>query len=214
VQVFQEADFFEQTQPVARRPSVIKSINLDEAIILNDIIALHNAGRPFDLDPTYSRGSLYMSGKVPRPWLTSDILPGANLQADVTCLPLADASLDSIIFDPPFMFRPHGQLCAAEVRFTMFADWAALARTYQGALAEFARVLRPKGIVAFKCMDYTDKKSTMTHCFVHHWAIERGFYVKDLFVRYRTHGPAYDPTKTQRHARKFHCYWWVLQKKT
>ncbi len=94
----------------------------------------------------------------------------------------------------------------------MFPAWADLERTYQGALVELHRVLKPKGIVVFKTQDYTDAKTTMTHCLVHQWATERGFYAKDLLIRYRNHGPAYNIHLKQKHARKFHSYWFVLEK--
>jgi ubiquinone/menaquinone biosynthesis C-methylase UbiE len=113
------------------------------------------------------------------------------------------------------MFNPHGTALRhskANGRYTMFATWEDLVRTYQGALAEFHRVLKPKGIVAFKTQDYTDARTTMTHCLVHQWAVERGFYAKDLLIRYRNHGPAYNIHLKQKHARKFNSYWFVLEK--
>jgi hypothetical protein len=94
----------------------------------------------------------------------------------------------------------------------MFPSWSELERVYKGALDKFNRVLKPKGIVAFKCQDYTDTRTTLTHCSVWQWAIERDFYARDLLIRYRNHGPAYNKEKTQRHARKFHSFWLVLER--
>jgi hypothetical protein len=70
--------------------------------------------------------------------------------------------------------------------------------------------LKPKGVLAFKTCDFTDKKSTWTHCEVWQWAQELGFYPKDLFVRTVTRGRAYNPKLVQRHARKLHSYLWVF----
>ena len=193
----------------------MKSITDNEDDILLGIMQLHNGGEPFDLDPTFSKGSFYRTGRVPVPHYRYDLHPVRDdvVWADVTALPLADQSIKSIIFDPPFMFAPHGQAGknAANRRFTMFATWGELERTYRAALREFTRILRPKGIVAFKCQDYTDNHTTMTHCHVWQWATEVGFYAKDLFIRYRSYGPAYNPALTQRHARKFHSYWFVFE---
>lgn len=194
---------------------VVKSISLEEDDILVGIMQLHNNGNPFCADVTYSIGGLYR-GIVPAPKLKFDIAPQSDgvVAADVCALPLADASISIVVFDPPFMFNPHGTALtknAAAGRYTMFPKWEDLERTYRGALSEFRRVLKPKGIVAFKCQDYTDSKTTLTHCHVWKWATEAGFYAKDLFIRYRTHGPAYNIHLRQKHARKFHSYWLVFE---
>ena len=195
---------------------VFKSIGDDEATILLAIMEMHNKSKPFHLDPTFSCGSFYKTGKVPVPELRYDInvADPRVAFADVRNLPLADRSVGSIIFDPPFMFNPHGtalQKNAAARRFSMFSTFADLQSVYTGALVEFSRILKPRGIVAFKCQDYTDSKTTMLHCLVFNWATDLGFYAKDIFIRYRNNGPAYNPNLTQRHARKFHSYWWVFQ---
>ena len=195
---------------------VVKSICDDEDTILLGIMRLHNGDKPFDVDATYSIGGIYR-GLVPAPKIKFDIDPQiAGVQkADVCSLPLGDGSVGSIVFDPPFMFNPHGTALThnkANGRYTMFPKWDDLERTYKGALKEFSRVLRRKGIVAFKCQDYTDSKTVMTHCLVWQWATEQGFYAKDLFIRYRHNGSAYNVNLRQKHARKFHSYWFVLQK--
>lgn len=195
---------------------VVKSISNNEDDILLGIMQLHNEGRPFCVDVTYNVGSLYRTGRVPKPALKFDIVPQApGVQyADVRQLPLQSNSIRSVLFDPPFMFNPHGTALtknAAAERFTMFKDWDDLVLTYKGALKEFCRVLTPGGIIVFKCQDYTDAKTTMTHCLVYQWALEYGLYAKDILIRYRDNGPAYNPALNQKHARKFHSYWWIFQ---
>lgn len=194
---------------------VVKSISSDEDEILLGIMRLHNGGNPFCADVTYSVGGLYRKN-VPAPKLRFDIAPASPgvIQADVCALPLEQASVNSIVFDPPFMFNPHGTALtknAAAGRYTMFPKWGDLERTYKGGLAEFKRVLKPKGIVAFKCQDYTDSKTTLTHCHVWQWATDLGFYAKDLLIRYRLNGPAYNVNLRQKHSRKFHSYWFVFE---
>lgn len=197
--------------------SVVRSVADTDDEIITGILRLHNHGFPFDADVCFSRGSFYKSGVVPLPRLRFDIAP-QDLDTERACatkLPLRSLSLDSIVFDPPFMFNPHGSALTknqAAGRFTMFPTWADLERVYKGALNEFYRVLRPGGIVAFKCQDYTDSRTVLTHCLVWDWARTRGFYAKDFFVRYRLNGPAYNPSLNQRHARKYHSYWFVLEK--
>lgn len=199
---------------------VIKSISSSEDEILLGIMKLHNGGFPFDVDASYSVGGFYRNN-VPQPKRKFDIDPQcADVEyADARALPLDDASVGSFIFDPPFMFAPHGSggpgnatAVSRQDRFKAFATWEALVDTYQGALAEFYRVLEPGGIAAWKCQDYTDAKTTMTHCLLWQWASERGFYTKDFFIRFRMYGPAFNPFLIQKHARKFHSYWFVFQK--
>ena len=112
------------------------------------------------------------------------------------------------------MFGTHGQTKnnAMNKRFTMFDNWVNLEKMYRESLIELHRVLKRKGILAFKCQDYTDSKSTMTHCYVWDWAQEVGFYAKDLFILHWQGGRIYNPNLKQRHARKFHSYFWVFQK--
>ena len=38
---------------------VIKSVNYNQHVIIRDIIDLHNGGKPFDCDITYSIGNFY-----------------------------------------------------------------------------------------------------------------------------------------------------------
>jgi len=195
---------------------IVKSISNNEDDILLGIIQLYLKGKPFELDVTYNVGGLYKNN-VPQPLWKSDISPQTEdtKQVDVKDIPIPNDTLTSILFDPPFMFNPHGTALtknAANKRYTMFETWEQLELTYIGALKEFHRILKKKGIVAFKCQDYTDSKTTMTHCYVWKWAIENNFYPKDLFIRYRDYGPAYNKNLKQKHARKFHSYWFVLEK--
>lgn len=86
-----------------------------------------------------------------------------------------------------------------------------LEEMYKGALKEFFRLLDKKGVVLFKCQDYTDSKTTMTHCLIWKWAIEQGFYVKDLAILINKRR-IFNPNLKQRHLRKTHTYYFVLQK--
>jgi hypothetical protein len=214
----------------------IFSIFKTDAAALLAIRQMHNGGKDFDTDVTFNKGSIYQGGKefdwnvgmidMPIPELKFDIAPMSPdvRQADCRHLPLADASIESLIFDPPFAFGNHGtnRIGAAprgrtdpasmNARYSQFKSLEELTDVYQGALDEFSRVLKPKGIVAFKCMDFTDKKTTMTSCLVHDWANERGFYIKDALIKVKVEGKIYNPNLIQRHARKVHAYWLVLVK--
>ena len=84
---------------------------------------------------------------------------------------------------------------------------------YYNSLKEFYRILRDGGIVIFKCQDQV---SSGRQHFVHVWimnkAMNLGFYPKDLFILLSKN--RLTDNRMQQHARKFHSYYWVFQKKT
>ena len=194
--------------------NLIKSVYDSQDEILKGIIQLYCPGG-FTLDPTYSTGVFYKN--IQPPLLKFDLNPQVEgvQQANCTELPLGTNSVSSIVFDPPFMFGTHGQTKnnIMNKRFTMFDSYPELCIMYQDSLKEFNRILKRKGILVFKCQDYTDSKTTMTHCLVYQWAVELGFYAKDLFILVSSRGRIYNPKLIQRHARKFHSYLWIFEKK-
>lgn len=195
--------------------SVISSVVYSDKEAIESIMQLHNNNNPFELDPCYSIGNFYKKTGITQPIYKFDLSPKLPdvVQADVRNLPLQN-KVNSVIFDPPFMFGTHGQTKnnIMNKRFTMFDSFEELESMYKGALLEFSRILRKKGILAFKCQDYTDSKTTMTHCLVYNWAVEAGFYAKDIFLLI-SENRIYNSGLKQRHARKFHSYWLVFQKK-
>ncbi len=74
------------------------------------------------------------------------------------------------------------------------------------------RILKKGGLLIFKCQDFTDSKTTMVHCHVYNWAIELGFYPKDLAILSLKKGKIYNSNLKQRHLRKIHSYFWILKK--
>lgn len=198
------------------KPEVVKSVQYKDRDIIKSIRQLYLNGNNFDLDSCFSTGKFYED--LPFPMYKLDKVPQhpSIERNDILFdgLPYDNNSLNGIIFDPPFMFGKHGKTDSNKmtVRFTMFDTWEGLKSMYQKSLAEFYRVLRKGGIVAFKCQDYTDSKTTLTHCYVHNWAIEQGFKIEDLFILVFTGGRIWNSKLNQRHARKYHSYWFVLKK--
>jgi hypothetical protein len=166
-----------------------------------------------ELDPTFSSGKFYKGLKEPIG--KSDIHPqrGDVRKCDCRRMPIVDNDIKTIMFDPPFMFGTHGQTKnnIMNKRFTMFDTFSELVEMYKSSLKEFHRILVKKGILIFKCQDYTDSRTTMTHCLVYNWAFGYGFYARDLFILINN-SRIYNPNLTQRHARKTHSYFWVFQK--
>lgn len=195
---------------------VIKSVQNSDRDIIFSIRQLYLDGDNFELDPCFSTGKFYEDLDTPE--LRMDKTPQLDgvMKNDIMIgLPLVDGLVKSIIFDPPFMFGTHGQTKnnIMTKRFTMFDSWYELENMYKKSLQEFYRVLQKNGIVAFKCQDYTDSRTTLTHCYVHNWAKEIGFDVEDLFIMSFKGGRVWNSNLVQRHARKYHSYWLVLRKK-
>jgi hypothetical protein len=192
---------------------IIKSVMPSDREILESIRALYLENDLFDLDPAYSIGFIYKNTEKPR--LKFDINPKYEdvVKNDILeGIPLEEKSVKSIVFDPPFMFGTHGKTHSnvMKTRFTMFDTWADLEK-YKKALAEFYRVLKTGGILAFKSQDLTDSKTTLTHCYVWQWALEYGFKTEDIFIKV-VNTRLWNKSLKQRHSRKFHTYWFVFRK--
>ena len=193
---------------------VIKSVSFNEQEIIRDILYLHCDSKPIECDPTYSIGNFYKNG-LTKPKYRFDLKPQVPnvVKSCSTNLPLENDSITTMMFDPPFMFGKHGKTDEniMNKRFSMYDKWQDLEWHYKNSLLEFARVLKTKGILIFKCQDYTDSKTTLTHTYVHKWAEEVGFYAKDLFILL-SKGAIANKSLQQRHARKYHSYYFVFER--
>lgn len=190
------------------------SISDDEAEIIRWIMRLYTGSRPFDLDPTYSIGRLWTG--LPQPRLKFDLMPQTPdcMQANVTALPLPDASIDSVLFDPPFVVAPNPAPGIIRDRFSNLANPKELYRFYLCALGELHRVLRPDGILAFKCQDMiSGSKQYLSHVEIVNMAKELHYICEDLFVLVRTNVLWSPNMVNQQHARKRHCYYLVFRKR-
>ncbi len=189
----------------------------NEQKCLQAILDIHNDGNPIELDPMYNKGMFYKD-TVEKPVLRFDLNAYENgydaKQGNALNLPLEDEYVSCMILDPPFMFGTHGQTKNSVInkRYTMFDSFDELKNCYQGILKESYRVLKKNGLLIFKCQDYTDGKTTMTHCLVWLWAVRAGFYAKDIAVLNLPKTKIYNGNLKQRHLRKTHCYFWVFVK--
>jgi hypothetical protein len=198
--------------------SIAKSVSYDQTEILGWIRELHCNGR-FDVDATFGNGSFY---KSPSEWPTHRFDLDDSLSNCVTAssdnLPLMPNSAGSIVFDPPFLTyvrsgrEGNGKMIMAR-RFAGYWTYGELQDHYCASLACFSRVLRPKGVVVFKCQDIIhNHRMHCTHVNVIEWASALGFRLKDLFVLPAKHRPPSPNRKgKQKHARVFHSYFLVLE---
>lgn len=180
-----------------------------------------NGNLDIELDPMYNQGHFYKNSYIKKPKYRYDLNADKYMydaaNGDATNLvDIKDNSIRCMVLDPPFMFGVHGKTLENNVvkRYTMFNDFEELKNVYTGILKEAYRVLCRNGILIFKCQDYTDSKTTMTHVLVYEWARELGFYAKDIAILNLDKPKVYNGNLKQQHLRKTHCYFWVFEKLT
>jgi len=193
----------------------IKSVFHDEQELLASMLTLHNNGNPIELDPMYNRGGFYKNA-VEKPAFIFDISPRTDgcPQGNAERLPFQDGTIGCMILDPLFLFGIHGKSREyhISVKMGILDSFSELERHYTAILKEAHRVLKTGGVLLFKCQDYTDNKTTMTHALVYNWACALGFYAKDIAILVREN-KIYNHKLTQRHLRKVHSYFWVFTKR-
>ena len=200
---------------------LIKSIGSDQGEIIRNILKLYVPEGKIDCDLTFSTGAFYNGTDIALPQYRFDISPQRSdvAQADARHLPLADSSISCMMLDPPFLATKGKSLNGTDGniinrRFGVYPDEKSLHRCYSGMLAEAYRVLKPDGILIFKCQDKVSSgKQYMSHVYILNEAVRIGFYPKDLFILLAKSRLVADWQKRhQKHSRKYHAYFIVLQK--
>lgn len=202
---------------------IIKSISYDQAEIIKNILLLHSTSGHIDVDPTYSKGIFYKNTGIDEPTYKFDINPICEdvKYADSRHIPLKDSSVEVEMFDPPFLATTGKSLNSNDnnniinKRFGVYPSELLLHQFYVDSMIEAYRILKPNGILIFKCQDkISSGKQYMSHCFIMNEAVKIGFYPKDLFILIAKQRLVADwQVKNQKkNARKFHSYFWVFQK--
>ena len=190
------------------------SIFKSDGEILTAIDDIFLKNKWFDLDCTYSKGVFYYDIKQPR--LKSDIEPLFEdvIKSDCTKLDFVeDKSLNSVVFDPPFLFRNRKSANNDKIskRFTYFKSYEELQDMYKKSMDCIYKKLKKGGYLCFKCQDMTDGNFYCTHNFIINYAENIGFKLKDIIIKQAK-------TKLQREAKqqncvaKIHSYWLIFKK--
>lgn len=201
---------------------MVKSFSYDQSEIIHNILQLHVPDHKIDCDPTYSKGNFYKDTGISVPEHCYDIAPQCEEveYGDSRNLPLPSESLNCIMFDPPFLATTGKSLSAQDnnniinKRFGVYPSEKELHQFYIDSLAESYRLLKNGGILIFKCQDKVSSgKQYMTHVFIMNEATKIGFYPQDLFILLAENRLVADwQVKSQKNARKYHCYFWVFKK--
>ena len=194
---------------------MIKTVYDNDQDIIKSILSLHIKSDRFDLDPTFSSGKFWKG--LDEPTHKTDIYPQRSdvVKMDCSCLEFPDNSINSICFDPPFLAGYTKGKTSGIIgkRFEGFRYVSDVWEFYEKSLIEFYRVLKPAGWLAFKNQDTVSSgKQFFSHCYVHEKAVSLGFIAKDLFINVAKNRMIGHNHHNQKHARKFHSYWWVFQK--
>ena len=199
---------------------MIKTVSESQEEILLNILKLYKIDR-FEIDPCYSKGNFY-KGEVPEPAHAFDIEPKDPdiIQSDARDLPFIMNSVESIIFDPPFLATKGPSLRLADAsnqilkRFSVFPTEPELFKFYWQCLQHFYDILMPKGFLIVKCQDKVSSgKQYFSHIYIHNMAMELGFYPKDLFVLHNKSKMIGKWGGNQVHAWKTNSFFWVFKKR-
>ncbi len=172
-------------------------------------------------DVTYGKGVFWK--KVEK---DDYVLKATDAKTGTDCgkLPYEDATIDCVVFDPPYMHTPGGTAHQNHQNFesyyanngaettTLKYHEAVLGLYYKGA-TEALRVLKPNGIFIVKCQDEVcANKQRLTHVEIINELTKNGYLVEDLFVLIRNSRPGVSRILKQNHARKNHSYFLVFRK--
>lgn len=149
-----------------------------------------------------------------------------DLKTGVDCrkLPYEDASIDCVVFDPPYMHTPGGTAHQNHQNFESYYHnngtenpivkyHEAVLDLYFKGSAEAYRVLKPNGTLIIKCQDEVcANRQRLTHVEIINELDAKGYFVEDLFVLVRTNRPGVSRILKQNHARKNHSYFLVFRK--
>jgi hypothetical protein len=172
-----------------------------------------------ELDATYSKGNFYKNKEfeIKEPKYKFDLYPQGNdvIKANANNLPIANEQISTIMFDPPFLVgytkkEPTGIMGK---RFHGFRNINEMWQCYEECLAEFYRILKPKGYLIFKCQDtVSGGKQWWSENHIIMEADKIGFSCIDITLLFAKHRMIGHNHQKQKHARKFHSYFVVFQK--
>ena len=221
---------------------VIRSIGYNQHEILYNIMQMHNNGKPFDCDPTYSIGNFYgkfniakTNGEtteieIPAPKYKFDVCPqveGVEKIEPLGKLPLEDNSIDSICVDLPFVISCGPSMNTPDVdengnkvknnlisrRFASYYPVAELLKSYKHFLKESYRVLKEDGILVWKTQGTISGSKFLVSPYYSRLIAESiGFDSLDEFILLAKNRLVSGKINKQQHARSFHSYFLVFQK--
>ncbi len=197
---------------------MVKSISFSQEEILAWILELH--APKIECDITYGNGGFYKN--IEKPLYAFDIDPQLPfvIPASSTALPLPDSSVNSVMFDPPFLTyikkgREHGvtKKGIMSARFGGYWSYQELVDHYKGSIQEANRILKDDGVLIVKCQDTIHNHALHpTHVLVYELATSLNLELVDNFILCANHRMPVNTKGKQEHARVYHSYFMVFKK--
>lgn len=204
------------------RKGITGSVSTNESQLLKDITRIHTKGK-VDADFTYSIGAMWKGTGI-EPTLKFDKRTQKEgvIEADTAVrIPLEDNSIESAMFDPPFIAgQPSKMKYAMSERFTGFPNIDSLWDYINKTIIEGYRVLKPGGKLIVKIQDVgidvgkSTRQNYFTSAEVYNFAVRAGFKPVDKFVSVKENPflPGGMTGANQKIARKMHSDYWVFEK--
>ena len=220
---------------MATSKGVVKNLSYNQHEILYQIMQMHNGGRPYDCDMTYSKGNFYgtftatddygnkYDFEIPQPKYKFDVYPqveGCEKIEPLGNLPLEDSSIDSIVIDLPFvvscgpsMQNHKDNSNIISDRFSAYYPISELYRSYFHWISEASRVLKDDGICVFKLQPtISGSINHQIDAFSVVAAQECGMETEDMWILLSKQRLISGKVKNQQHARKYHSNFFVFKK--
>jgi hypothetical protein len=194
------------------------------ADLISEVCRLYAPDGSRILDMTYGQGRFWKKVNLNRyRFLSMDIEPIAQIQADIRKPPFTDASFDIAVLDPPYVHNsgvrnPHSYASTT----TRYNGSATTARMYNADILELYReamcacfpILNPDGGQLWvKCKDEVEREvQRWSHIKLYEAALSIGYCARDLFILTGMTAPQRWPGRVQWHARKLHSYLWVFER--
>jgi hypothetical protein len=212
IQAGQSADYRRGGQLAMSMPDTVQSVvaSRENGPLIAAVAQLWINSDDVVLDVTYGRGNFWTKIRPARLVAHDLELDGVDFRH----LPEPDASVDVVVFDPPYIAQGGretstipdflGRYGLADVPKTV----PELNELVAAGMKEALRVLKPKGRLLVKCMDYiTAGKLVLGRHHVVTTALALGMEQVDEFVHYSGTGaqPPRDRQIHSRHAHSFLC---------
>lgn len=201
------------TFDMSKRKFIIKSVSDNQNEILNNILSLYVKRDTFDIDLTASICVFYR--QIPKPKLLFDKYPQLDGVKSITDIyQLKENSYHSIMLDLPFIVQEGKSSSMIAQRFNSFHSIKELYQTNEDMMRLAISLLYKGGYLIMKTMDlcYANKQYWISS-FVQNKANEIGFSLIDTFILIARNKILSTMGEQQRHARKFHSYFFVFKKK-
>lgn len=208
---------------------MIQSVYIgDDANLVEIILSLHApGGKPMRvLDATFGHGGFWRGRPreriideivgLDRRLLTDDLSLARSgaietlIAGDYENLPFGHNTFDVVLFDPPFLTRG-GKDSVMTQRYTAFETYEHLKLSLERARDEFAWILKPKGFVVVKCMDWTEgrRRRWMHIDLVNLWITR--YRLDDLIVKVATQNMRNPGWTHQDRSKAAHVYFMVFR---